>query len=188
VSVLHERKFSAGIKSWPPPLTIVYFWDDPVRNLQMPLGPALVMGGALGAVMARITRSSTIEVLGEDYDRTARAKGVREPLTTRVVRSMMLSIKELSYVEAARVVGASGPRVIARHIAPQCVAPFLVITTGHLGAAIFIEAALSFVGVGVPPPTPNWGNMLGGSWPRRSSRRGGMVVFPASRSRSRSSR
>src|SRR5262245_57751015 len=57
----------------------------------------------------------------------------RVPLTTRVVRSMVLSIRELSYVEAARVVGASGPRVMARHIAPQCVAPFLVITTGHLG-------------------------------------------------------
>src|SRR6185369_10251887 len=86
----------------------------------------------------------------------------RVPLSTRVVRSMVLSVKELSYVEAARMLGASGARVMTRHVAPQCVAPFLIITTGHLGAAIFIEAALSFVGVGVPPPTPSWGNMLGG--------------------------
>ncbi len=84
------------------------------------------------------------------------------PLSTRVVRSMVLSVKELSYVEAARMLGASGARVMARHVAPQCVAPFLILTTGHLGAAIFIEAALSFVGVGVPAPTPSWGSMLGG--------------------------
>ena len=102
----------------------------------------------------------------------------RVPLTTRVVRSMVLSIRELSYVEAARVLGASGSRVMARHIAPQCVAPFLVITTGHLGAAIFIEAALSFVGVGVPPPTPSWGNMLGGVLAEAFKPPWWMVVFP----------
>jgi len=102
----------------------------------------------------------------------------RVPLTTRVVRSMVLSIRELSYVDAARAVGASGPRVMARHIAPQCVAPFLVITTGHLGAAIFIEAALSFVGVGVPPPTPSWGNMLGGVLAEAFKPPWWMVVFP----------
>jgi len=102
----------------------------------------------------------------------------RVPLTTRVVRSMVLSIKEFAYVEAARVVGASGRRVMARHIAPQCVAPFLIITTGHLGAAIFIEAALSFVGVGVPPPTPSWGNMLGGVLAEAFKPPWWMVVFP----------
>jgi ABC-type dipeptide/oligopeptide/nickel transport system permease subunit len=84
----------------------------------------------------------------------------RVPLSTRVVRSMVLSVKELAYVEAAGALGASGARVMTRHVAPQCVAPFLIITTGHLGAAIFIEAALSFVGVGIPPPTPSWGNIL----------------------------
>src|SRR5499433_2401353 len=78
----------------------------------------------------------------------------RVPLSTRVVRSMVLSVKELAYVAAAGALGASGARVMTRHVAPQCVAPFLIITTGHLGAAIFIEAALSFVGVAVPPPTP----------------------------------
>ena len=62
---------------------------------------------------------------------------------------MVLSVKELAYVEAAGALGASTGRVMARHVAPQCVAPFLIITTGHLGAAIFIEAALSFVGVSI---------------------------------------
>lgn len=102
----------------------------------------------------------------------------RVPLSTRVVRSMVLSVKELSYVEAARMLGASGARVMARHVAPQCVAPFLIITTGHLGAAIFIEAALSFVGVGVPPPTPSWGNMLGGVLAEAFKPPWWMVVFP----------
>jgi ABC-type dipeptide/oligopeptide/nickel transport system permease subunit len=87
-------------------------------------------------------------------------------------------VKELSYVEAARMLGASGARVMARHVAPQCVAPFLIITTGHLGAAIFIEAALSFVGVGVPPPMPSWGNMLGGVLAEAFKPPWWMVVFP----------
>ncbi len=64
--------------TWRPPLTIVYLWDDPIRNLQMTAGPALILGVALAAMMARITRSSVLEVLGEDYVRTARAKGLRE--------------------------------------------------------------------------------------------------------------
>src|SRR5262249_15269395 len=64
--------------TWRPPLTIAYFWDDPVRNLQITAGPALALGVALAAMMARITRSSVLEVLGEDYVRTARAKGLRE--------------------------------------------------------------------------------------------------------------
>ena len=102
----------------------------------------------------------------------------RVPLSTRVVRSMVLSVKELSYVEAARMLGASGARVMTRHVAPQCVAPFLIICTGHLGAAIFIEAALSFVGVGVPPPTPSWGNMLGGVLAEAFKPPWWMVVFP----------
>ena len=102
----------------------------------------------------------------------------RMPLSSRVVRSMVLSVKELAYVEAARVLGASEARVMARHVAPQCVAPFLIITTGHLGAAIFIEAALSFVGVGVPPPTPSWGNMLGGVLAEAFKPPWWMVVFP----------
>src|SRR4029079_5935264 len=66
------------ILTWRPPLTIAYLWDDPVRNLQMTAGPALSLWLALAAMMARITRSSVLEVLGEDFVRTARAKGLRE--------------------------------------------------------------------------------------------------------------
>ena len=85
----------------------------------------------------------------------------RIPGSSRIIRSVALSIKGLTYVEAARVVGASHWRVMLRHIAPQCIAPLLVVFSLNLGAAIFAEAALSYLGVGVPPPTPSLGNMLG---------------------------
>ena len=65
---------------------------------------------------------------------------------------------------------------MARHVAPSA-GPFLIITTGHLGAAIFIEAALSFVGVGVPPPIPSLGNMLGGVLAEAFKASWWMVVF-----------
>ena len=72
----------------------------------------------------------------------------------------MLSLKEMQYVEAARGLGASHKRLMFRHILPQCVAPYLILATTHLGVAIVIEASLGFLGVGIPPPTPTWGNML----------------------------
>ena len=84
------------------------------------------------------------------------------PLATRITRSVVLSVKELAFVEAARCMGASPGRIMLRQVAPQCTAPVLVIATLNLGAAIFAEAALSFLGVGIPPPTPSLGNMLGG--------------------------
>jgi ABC-type dipeptide/oligopeptide/nickel transport system permease subunit len=87
----------------------------------------------------------------------------RIPFGGRVIRAVVLSLKELSYVEAARGLGASHMRMMARHILPQCVAPYLILATTHLGVAIIIEAALGFLGVGIPPPTPTWGNMLADS-------------------------
>jgi ABC-type dipeptide/oligopeptide/nickel transport system permease subunit len=87
----------------------------------------------------------------------------RIPFGGRVIRAVVLSLKELSYVEAARGLGASHLRIMARHILPQCMAPYLILATTHLGVAIIIEAALGFLGVGIPPPTPTWGNMLADS-------------------------
>src|SRR5271165_2244478 len=84
----------------------------------------------------------------------------RIPFGGRVIRSVVLSLKEMSYVEAARGLGASHTRMMLRHILPQCVAPYLILATTHLGVAIIIEASLGFLGVGIPPPTPTWGNML----------------------------
>lgn len=86
----------------------------------------------------------------------------RVPGTCRVVRSVVLSVREYQFVEAARALGASPVRIMARHVAPQCLAPWLVLVTVNLGGAIFAESALSFLGVGIRPPEPSWGNMLGG--------------------------
>jgi ABC-type dipeptide/oligopeptide/nickel transport system permease subunit len=84
----------------------------------------------------------------------------RIPFGGRVIRSVALSVSEMPFVEAGRAAGGSQLRVMTRHVLPQCVAPYLVLATTHLGVAIVIEAALGFLGVGVPPPTPTWGNML----------------------------
>jgi len=87
----------------------------------------------------------------------------RIPFGGRVIRSVALSVREMPFVEAGRANGSSTLRVMTKHVLPQCVAPYLVLATTHLGVAIVIEAALGFLGVGVPPPTPTWGNMLADS-------------------------
>ncbi len=87
----------------------------------------------------------------------------RIPFGGRVIRAVVLSLKEMQYVEAARGLGASHTRMMMRHILPQCVAPYLILATTHLGVAIIIEASLGFLGVGIPPPMPTWGNMLADS-------------------------
>jgi peptide/nickel transport system permease protein len=84
----------------------------------------------------------------------------RIPFGGRVIRSVVLSLKEQPFVEAARGLGASNMRLMFRHILPQCIAPYMILATTHLGVAIIIEASLGFLGVGIPPPTPTWGNML----------------------------
>ena len=87
----------------------------------------------------------------------------RVPYGCRVIRSVALGVKENDYVLAARAIGASQLRIMVLHIAPQCIASYLVLATAHLGVAIVIEASLGFIGVGIPPPTATWGNMLGGA-------------------------
>ena len=102
----------------------------------------------------------------------------RIPLSVRVIRSVALSVKENAYVDAAQAIGASSGRVMLRHIAPQCIAPWLVLATAHLGSVIILEASLGFLGVGVPMPTATWGNMLGGPVAAGLIPRWWMVVFP----------
>ena len=102
----------------------------------------------------------------------------RIPGATRVVRSVVLSVKETSYVDAARAMGASPLRIMARHVSPQAIAPLLVVASASLGGAIFTEAALSFLGMGVPPPNPSWGNMLGGILTESFKPPWWLVIFP----------
>lgn len=78
----------------------------------------------------------------------------------RLVRGEFLRIRELSYVEAARAIGCSNFRIIFRHILPNAQAPIIVAATLGMAGAILTESALSFLGMGVQPPMPSWGNML----------------------------
>jgi peptide/nickel transport system permease protein len=102
----------------------------------------------------------------------------RIPGSTRVIRSVVLSIKETAYVESALAVGVRPWRLMLRHIAPQCIAPLIIVATLNLGSAIFAEAALSFLGLGIPPPAPSWGNMLGGVLAASFRPSWWLVVFP----------
>lgn len=83
------------------------------------------------------------------------------PAAIRVVRSAALSSAEMPYIEAARSAGATNSRIILRHILPNVFAPTMVTLTTMFGLAILLEATLSFLGYGVPPPQPSWGSMLG---------------------------
>lgn len=78
----------------------------------------------------------------------------------RVLRSEVLRIKEMEFVKLARVAGCSNPRILLRHILPNIVNPLVILATLQLGATIIIEASLSFLGLGVPPPQATWGGML----------------------------
>ncbi|HEY4744753.1 MAG TPA: ABC transporter permease, partial [Desulfuromonadaceae bacterium] len=78
----------------------------------------------------------------------------------RLVRAETLSIREMDYILAARCIGCSDPRLIFRHILPNAVSPALVAATLGIAGAILTESALSFLGIGVQPPTPSWGNIL----------------------------
>ncbi len=82
---------------------------------------------------------------------------------SRLVRAETLAIKEQTYVEAAAAQGVSSPRIMIRHIFPNLIATVLVTTTFMVGNAIILVAALSFLGLGLPPPAPNWGTMLANS-------------------------
>ncbi|MBL0897928.1 MAG: ABC transporter permease [Reyranella sp.] len=110
-------------------------------DLILAMAIAMALGGGITTVIAAIAIT-------------------RIPFGGRVIRSVVLSLKEMQYVEAARGIGASHKRLMFRHILPQCVAPYLILATTHLGVAIVIEASLGFLGVGIPPPMPTWGNML----------------------------
>ena len=79
------------------------------------------------------------------------------PRANRVIRSVAISAKESVFIEAARAVGAKPARIIFIHLLPNCVAAYLILLTSALGICILIEASLSFLGLGIPPPHPSWG-------------------------------
>ena len=102
-----------------------------------------------------------LAVIGQGIQNVFVAIGILGwPSIARVFRSAILSVKENDYVDAARAMGASDARIIARHIFPNSVASIVVYATMNIGGAILTEAALSYLGMGVTPPNPSWGIMI----------------------------
>jgi len=102
-----------------------------------------------------------IAMLGPSLRNAMIAVGIGSSTSfARLVRSAVLSIRETDYVLAAHVVGSSGRRIMWRHILPNAMSPIIVLATLELPAAILVAAALSFLGLGAQPPTPEWGAML----------------------------
>ena len=116
--------------------------------------PAMLLALALVAVLGP-SRSSIVVALAIAY----------VPGVTRIVRSAVLSIREREYVEASKVAGDGAFYTMRRHVLPNAIPPILIIATSIFGWSILSESALSFLGVGVPPPMPTWGNMLASARP-----------------------
>ena len=103
-----------------------------------------------------------VALLGASFQNVVIALSVVEtPRVARIVRGSVLSLRERQYVEGALAVGARPLRILARHIFPNLVAPLTVQATYVFALAILVEAGLSFLGAGVPPFIPSWGNMMG---------------------------
>ncbi len=114
--------FTVLVFNWRPSITIVQLWEDPARNLSMVMGPAVAVGVGLAAIIARMTRTTVLEVLREDYVRTAKAKGLRQQL------------------------------IIIRHVLRNAMLPVITVSglslAGLLGGAVAVERAFGFPGLG----------------------------------------
>ncbi len=119
-----------------------------------------------------------VAALGPGTFNTIMAIGiVNIPIFTRTVRGAVLSIKNLEYVESARAIGASTPRILFQEIFPNVTAPLLVQSSLAISGAILTESALSFLGLGIQPPDPSWGGMI--SEARRYMELApGMIIWP----------
>lgn len=131
------------------------------------------------AIPGIVLALAVVSVLGQSLTNIILVIGlVIAPGASRVVRGTVLSVKQSAFVDAAYAVGASPWRLVLRHILPNVLAPILVIATVWLGNAIVIEAALSFLGLGTPPPTPTWGGMLSGEGRRNLETAPYLAIFP----------
>jgi peptide/nickel transport system permease protein len=130
------------------------------------------IGGVFDTLVQRVVDSfqafpplilalAVVAALGQHLNNVVFALAVVTwPVASRVVRSAVLSQRKMLYVEAARSMGCRDARIVLRHILPNVFSVYLILATSALGAAILTEAALSFLGAGIPPPTPSWGTML----------------------------
>lgn len=123
---------------------IIMRFTDVVMTL-----PSIVVMITLAAFLPR-TLTTLVIVIG----------GLSWPGTVRLIRGQVLSFREQEFVTAARCLGTQNHRIIIRHILPNVIAPMVAMVSFTVGNAILTEAGLSFLGLGVAPPTPSWGNML----------------------------
>jgi peptide/nickel transport system permease protein len=100
------------------------------------------------------------------------------PRCSRVVRASALTVRSMPYIDAARACGFGATRIILRHMAPNVVAPFLIMVTSFVGQAILAEASLSYLGLGVQEPVPAWGLMLQGGAEEYASTAPWIAIFP----------
>lgn len=130
------------------------------------------LGGAVDAVISRameimlafpylLLAIAVVSALGPGVLNTTLAVGIwAMPAFTRIVRASVLSLREMDYVQAARAIGTSTPAILIRHIVPNFLSTLIVYSTLYMANAILVEAALSFLGLGVQPPTASWGLMV----------------------------
>jgi peptide/nickel transport system permease protein len=129
-------------------------------------------GGAVDEVLMRaldvllafpylLLAIAIVSAMGPGLQNTILAVGIwAAPGFARVIRGSVLAIKEQEYVQAARAVGAGTGRIVVRHVLPNCISILIVYSALYMASAILLEAALSFLGLGVQPPTPSWGLMV----------------------------
>jgi peptide/nickel transport system permease protein len=141
---------------------IVQRFMDVMQSLPL-LVMALVMTAALGPSLTNTIVAISIPLV---------------PNVARVIRSNTLMLREMPYVEAARAVGMNEVSIALRHVLPNTLAPLIVLATAQLGSTILVEAALSFLGLGVPEPHPSWGRMLSESAAEYVRTAPWLVIFP----------
>jgi peptide/nickel transport system permease protein len=124
---------------------------------------ALVMAAALGPSIGNVIVAISVPII---------------PRAQRVIRGSVIAIREFAYIEAARALGTGHLRIAFRHVLPNTIGPFIVLMTAQFGGAILVEAALSFLGLGVPEPYPSWGRMLSVSAAEFAQKAPWLVLFP----------
>lgn len=124
----------------------------------------MVIGRIIDVIMAFPTillALAIVAALGPSLTNSIIAIGIAStPRFARVIRGVVISIREREYVSAANALGSSDLRILARHILPNVVSPLIILASLSTGTAILVEASLSFLGLGVAPPTPTWGSMI----------------------------
>jgi peptide/nickel transport system permease protein len=126
-------------------------------------GPIMrIMDGFL-AMPSELVAISLMASLGPSVNNVILALSIAHvPRMARLLRSSVLVVREMNYVEAAEALGVPVPRVLLKHVLPNCLSPLIVQATSTFAFAVLSEASLSFLGVGLPPYVPSWGTILSG--------------------------